>query len=116
MRRGDVWLVDLEPVVGSESNKTRPCVLVSNDHANARASTLARGTVTVVPVTGTIDPMLAFQVLLPAADTGLSSDSKAQAEHIRSVDVRRLAHQTGHLPPALTRDLDTALRLHLDLT
>jgi len=115
VRRGDVWLVDLEPVIGSESNKTRPCVLVSNDHANARAAMLSRGTVTVVPVTSNLDPTLAFHVRLPAADTGLDLDSKAQAEHVRAVDVRRLVHQAGHIPPSLMRDLDDALRLHLDL-
>ena len=110
-----MWLVDLEPVIGSKSNKTRPCVLVSNDHANARAAALERGTVTVVPVTSTIDPVLAFHVLLRAAETGLDSDSKAQAEHVRSVDVRRLVHQIGRLTPALVWELDVALKLHLDL-
>ncbi|MFT4082739.1 MAG: type II toxin-antitoxin system PemK/MazF family toxin [Nocardioides sp.] len=115
MRRGEVWLADLEPVLGSEANKTRPCVLVSNDHANSRAAVLSRGTVTVVPVTRTLDPSLAFHVLLPADDTGLDWDSKAQAEHVRSIDVRRLVHRVGHLSPSLLRDLDAALRLHLDL-
>jgi mRNA interferase MazF len=115
LRRGDIWLVDLEPVIGSESNKTRPCVLVSNDHANARAAALSRGTVTVVPITRTLDPTLAFHVRLPSDDTGLDHDSKAQAEHVRSVDVRRLVDRVGQLPPTLARDLDEALRLHLDL-
>lgn len=115
MRRGDVWLVDLEPVIGSESNKTRPCVLVSNDHANSRAASLARGTVTVVPVTSTLDPALAFHVLLPSESTGLHRDSKAQAEQVRSIDIRRLVHQVGHLPVALMQAVDAALRLHLDL-
>lgn len=110
-----MWLVDLEPVRGSEANKTRPCVLVSNDHANSRAAMLGRGTVTVVPITSTIEPTLAFHVLLPAEDTGLDHDSKAQAEQVRSLHVRRLTDQKGHLPPTLIRDLDAALRLHLDL-
>ncbi|KAA1421930.1 type II toxin-antitoxin system PemK/MazF family toxin [Nocardioides humilatus] len=115
MRRGDIWLVDLEPVVGSEANKTRPCVLVSNDHANTRAAALGRGTITVVPITSTLEPALAFHVLLPAEETGLRSDSKAQAEQVRSIDARRLTHQTGHLPIPLMRAVDAALRLHLDL-
>ncbi|KRC56966.1 MULTISPECIES: type II toxin-antitoxin system PemK/MazF family toxin [unclassified Nocardioides] len=115
MRRGEIWLADLEPVVGSEANKTRPCVLVSNDHANGRAAVLSRGTVTVVPVTRTLAPLLSFHVLLPAEDTGLSDDSKAQAEQVRSVDVRRLVHHAGAVPAGLMRELDAALRLHLDL-
>lgn len=115
MRRGEIWLADLEPVVGSEANKTRPCVLVSNDHANARAALLSRGTLTVVPVTRTLAPALAFHVVLPAEETGLQHDSKAQAEHVRSIDVRRLVRPVGRLTHALAVDLDNALRLHLDL-
>ena len=51
MRRGDVHVVDLDPVRGSESNKRRPAVIVSNDLANATASRLGRGVITVIPVT-----------------------------------------------------------------
>lgn len=115
MIRGDVWLVDLDPVLGGESNKTRPCVIVGNDHANRRARQLSRGTLTVVPVTGTLEPRLDFHVLLPSEDTGLRFDSKAQAEHVRSIDVRRLVRRAGHLPVHLIRAIDDALRLHLDL-
>ena len=115
MRRGDVWLVDLEPATGSEANKTRPCVIVSNDHANARAAMLSRGTITVVPITSTVEPILAFHVHLTAESSGLSRDSKAQAEHVRSIDVRRIVHLVGHLPVATMKDLDAALCLHLDL-
>ena len=50
MLRGDICLVDLEPARGSEANKQRPAVVVSNDGANATASRLNRGVVTVVPV------------------------------------------------------------------
>ena len=108
-------LPSTDPTIGGEANKTRPAILVSNDHANSRAASLGRGTVTVVPVTSTIDPALAFHVLLPAEASGLDRDSKAQAEHVRSIDVRRLVHPVGHLPIPLVRAVDTALRLHLDL-
>jgi len=37
MRRGDIHEVDLDPVRGSESNKRRPAVIVSNDAANLAA-------------------------------------------------------------------------------
>jgi mRNA interferase MazF len=45
MLRGDVWQVDLEAVRGSEANKQRPAVIVSNDRANATATRLGRGIV-----------------------------------------------------------------------
>ena len=115
MRRGDVWLADLEPVRGSEANKVRPVVVVSNDGANARTTTLGRGVVTVVPVTSNTSIIRSFHVLLPAEDTGLPADSKAQAEQVRSLDVTRLIRRVGHLPRRLVERLDAALRLHLDL-
>ena len=51
IRRGDIREVDLEPVRGSEADKRRPAIIVSNDAANASATWLGRGVVTVVPVT-----------------------------------------------------------------
>jgi mRNA interferase MazF len=115
MRRGDIALVDLEPVRGSEANKMRPAVMVSNDGANATAARLGRGVVTVVPVTTNVTRVHPFQVLLPAADTGLSTDSKAQAEQVRSIDIQRIGRRVGRVPPLLMRNLDDALRLHLAL-
>lgn len=115
MLRGEIWLVDLDPVRGSEANKRRPAVIVSNDRANSTASRLKRGVVTVVPVTSNVTNVYPFQVLLPAATTGLDVDSKAQAEQIRSVAAERLQRPIGRLSPAEVAQLDEALRLHLDL-
>jgi mRNA interferase MazF len=115
MRRGEVRLVDLEPVRGSEANKRRPAVLVSNDQANATADRLGRGVISVVPLTSNVDRVFPFQALLPAGVSGLRIDSKAQAEQIRSVAVERVGPVLGWLPPELMRDVDEALRLHLQL-
>ena len=76
MRRGEIRLVDLDPVRGSESSKRRPAVIVSNDSANATAARLRRGVVTVVTVTSNVSRVLPFQVLLPSEAAGLRVDSK----------------------------------------
>ena len=115
MRRGDIHLVDLEPTRGSEANKRRPAVIVSNDAANATAGRLGRGVITVVPVTSNVERVFPFQVLLPAAETGLSRDSKAQAEQIRSIAIDRVGDRMGVVPNAILLDIDEALRLHLAL-
>ena len=90
MQRGEVRLIDLGPTRGSEANKRRPAIIVSNDRANATADRLGRGVVTVVPVTSNVVRVFAFQVLLPASTTGLRVDSKAQAEQVRSVTIERI--------------------------
>jgi mRNA interferase MazF len=115
MRRGEIVSVNFEPAQGSEANKTRPAVVVSNDAANATATRLGRGVITVVPVTSNITRVYPFQVMLPANQTGLPRDSKAQAEQIRSVSVERVGKRLGQLPAALVAELDRALRVQLGL-
>jgi mRNA interferase MazF len=115
MRRGEVYLVDLDPSLGAENQKTRPAIVVSNDAANRTAERNRRGVVTVVPITSNTTRVYPFQVLIAAGDGGLDKESKAQAEQIRSVDVVRLTHRIGTLSPATVRHLDDAIRLHLGL-
>ncbi|MEZ5266507.1 MAG: type II toxin-antitoxin system PemK/MazF family toxin [Acidimicrobiales bacterium] len=77
MRRGGSG-GSISVIRSPEADKRRPGVIVSNDGANAAASRLGRGVVTVVPVVERrADPP--FQVLLTAEATGLARDSKAQA-------------------------------------
>jgi mRNA interferase MazF len=115
MLRGEIRLVDLEPIRGSEAGKRRPAVVVSNDRANATAARLGRGVVTVVPVTSNTTRVFPFQSLLPSEVTGLRVDSKAQAEQVRSVAVERIGPVLGRVPAATMAALDDALRLHLQL-
>ncbi|WP_436496846.1 type II toxin-antitoxin system PemK/MazF family toxin [Actinokineospora sp. HUAS TT18] len=114
MRRGDIHLVDLDPVRGSEANKTRPAVIVSNDAANAVAARTGRGVVTVVPITSNTGRVFPFQVLLPVA-CGLAVESKAQAEQVRSVATARIRKRIGKVSPELLGHIDDALRIHLAL-
>ena len=115
MFRGEIRLVDLDPVIGAEANKSRPAVIVSNDGANATAERLGRGIVTIVPVTSNVTRVYPFQVLLRANWTGLEYDSKAQAEQIRAVAIQRVGAKIGTVPASTMNDLDEALRLHLAL-
>jgi mRNA interferase MazF len=103
MRRGDICVIDLDPARGTETNKSRPAVIVSNDGANSTATRLGRGVLTVVPVTSNVARIYPFQVLLPAESTGLAVDSKAQAEQVRSVDVVRVQRRVGSVPADLMR-------------
>ncbi|MHB8184540.1 MAG: type II toxin-antitoxin system PemK/MazF family toxin [Dermatophilaceae bacterium] len=104
---------------------------MSNDGANATADRLGRGVVSVVPLTSTVThvyrhsrlPSLTstvthvypFQVMLPAAQTGLDLESKAQAEQVRPIDVEQLGARAGRLTMGLGLRLDEALRLHVGL-
>ena len=101
--------------VATESARTRPAVVVSNDGANTIAALLGQGVVTVVPVTSNTEVIHPFQVMLTASNTGLRLDSKAQVEQIRSVDVKRIGGMVGLVPLDLMAQIEDAMRLHLEL-
>jgi mRNA interferase MazF len=79
------------------------------------ATRLARGVVRVVPMTSNVVKIYPFQIVLPAATTGLAIDSKAHTELIRSVPTERLRHRIGRISHTERAALNQALRLHLDL-
>ncbi|MFH8573129.1 type II toxin-antitoxin system PemK/MazF family toxin [Streptomyces sp. NPDC017993] len=115
MRRGDVYMIDLEPVRGSEANKVRPAVIVSNNGANQSVEFNGRGVVTVIPLTSNTSRVLSFQVFLPADECRLPKDSKAQCEQVRSVTPERIRQKVGAVPRQRMAEIDVALRRHLAL-
>ena len=109
-----MFWVNLDPTRGGEINKRRPAVIVSNDGVNTATHRHGRGVVTVVPVTSNTERVFPFQVLIDAADhPGLRTDSKAQAEQIRTVDVARIGSRITTLSPSTMKRLDTALASRL---
>ncbi len=111
MKRGDIYFANLDPTVGSEIKKTRPVLIVSNNAAN-KSSTV----ISIVPLSSQITRVFPFEVLLKAAETGLSKDSKAMAQQIRTLDRLRFSYtRSGFVPPSQMLNIDNALRLHLSL-
>jgi mRNA interferase MazF len=113
VRRGEIWLADLDPVVGTEAAKTRPVIIISNDAANTACEQHRRGVLTVVPITSNVNRVYTFQVLLRRGTAGLREDSKAQTEQVRAVDVARMRHRLGVVPPRTLARIEAALRSHL---
>ena len=108
MRRGDVFFVNLDPVIGSDVGTQRPAVVLQNELANRSSAT-----VTVVPITSQVERVFPFQVLLPAGEGGLDRPSKALCEQIRTVSRARLVRRVGSLPEARIAEIRTALERHL---
>ena len=110
IKRGSVWLANLDPTVGSEIRKTRPVVVVSNDINN-----INNNVVTVLPITSNTTHVFSFEVLLSKGVAGLPKDSKAKADQIRTLDKSRLVRSIGMLPDAYRDLIDNAMKLHLGL-
>ena len=93
MKRGDLFFADLSPTVGSEINKRRPVLIVSNNANNRSAST-----VTVLPLTSNVSKVYPFEVALAAGESGLPKDSKVQAQQFRTIAKERIQGvAVGHL-------------------
>lgn len=119
MNRLDIVLVNLDPKRGSEADKIRPALVVSNNGANAAVTRNGRGVITVLPITSNVARIYTFQVKLDADAAlacGLDHVSKIQAEQIRAVDVSRVGRTIGRLPADLAGSVDRALAEHLSLS
>lgn len=96
VRRGDVWLAQLNPTRGREIRKTRPCVVVSPDELNAHM-----GTYIVAPLTPDSHP---DPFRIPARFSG--RDGHVVLDQLRTVDRERLVKRLGALTaPTLTKVL-----------
>lgn len=110
-RRGEVWLVALDPTVGSEIQKTRPAAVVQNDHSNRTAQTTI-----VAPLTSTVRPKVyPTEVLVHAGEGGCRVDSVVLLRQLRCVDRSRLLRRLGTLRSATVVAVEQALLVTLGL-
>lgn len=110
--RGTVLDINLDPTVGHETSKTRPCVVIQNDIGNAHSP------VTIVAVlTGAehIPKLYPVNVLIRKGEGGLTKDSVVLCDQIRSVDERRFGKVYGVLAEATMKRIDSALKISLAL-
>lgn len=92
MRMFQLFVVNLDPTVGVEINKTRPCLIVSPDEINTYLRT-----VIIVPLTST-QRALPTRVLIKATEkSGLANDSYAALDQLKTVDKSRLAGPIGEI-------------------
>jgi mRNA interferase MazF len=109
-RRGEIWLVALDPIIGSEIGKTRPGLIISHDRGNQYSEI-----VTVIPLTSKVEKIYPFEALLEVRETGLKHDSKAKCNQIRALDKSRLVKKLGALGSDKMETVERALAVHLDL-
>ncbi|MGB4645268.1 MAG: type II toxin-antitoxin system PemK/MazF family toxin [Dictyoglomaceae bacterium] len=109
-KRGEIWLVVLDPIVGSEIGKTRPALVISNNRNNEFSNTI-----TILPITSKTQEVYPFEVFLSKEEGYLSSDSKIKCNQIRTVDKRRLIKLLGEVTDEKLKEVDKALLIHLGM-
>ena len=94
MLRGEIWLVNLDPTIGSEIKKTRPAVIVSSDLVSILQLKV------IVPVTDWKERYAQAPWMVrinPDEQNGLSKPSAADGLQVRSVSQQRLVKRLGML-------------------
>jgi mRNA interferase MazF len=89
-RRGEVYLVNLDPTVGKEIKKTRPVLVVQTDTYNKYGQTTV-----VAPITSNISKSGPSKVLIIPPEGGLNTKSAVLIRQIRTVDGKRLIKKLG---------------------
>jgi len=110
-KRGDVWLANLDPVIGSEQGKTRPVVIIQNDVANEYSPV-----VIVAAITTAVGPKeYPTEVRVSAPEGGVKKDSVILLNQIRTIDKRCLIERWGELNPETMEKVNEALKISLGL-
>lgn len=105
-RRGDIYWVALDPVLGTEIKKTRPAVIVSNDSCNSFGSR-----VVVLPVTSNVDSLYPGEARIEVQ----GQPARVLGDQIRSIDKRRLRSRIGRLSQSELLEVEHAVRITLSL-
>jgi len=112
IRRGDVVVVDLDPIIGSETGKKRPCLIIQNDVGNQYSP------VTIIAVITSRKEMsrkYPVDVWVAKGEGGLELPSIIQCDQIRTVDKRRIITNVGRLDQPSMDRVDEALKLSLGI-
>jgi len=106
MKRGEVWWVDFDPAYGSETQKIRPAVIISNDASNTALSRIV-----VVPFTSNILRIYPCNVVV---DVG-GMPGKLMADQIMTADKKRLKKYIDILSSDDMAKVENTVRMHLGL-
>ena len=104
--RGNVYWVNLDPAVGTETKKRRPGLIISSNVGNTNSSR-----VVIAPITSNVKKVYPFEVLLKNAN----KPSKVMLDQIRAVDKKRLSGFFFNASKDEMLKVDQAIKLVLDL-
>jgi len=109
-RRGDIWTVNFEPVVGSEQGKAGPAVIIQNDIGNHYSPVLI-----VAALTSGEIARYDVQVEVKAPEGGLHHNSLVLLNQIRTINKRRVGRYWGRLSTQTMQQVDEAIKISLGL-
>ena len=111
VKRGDIWLVNLDPTVGHEIKKPRPAVIIQNDLGNKYSP------ITIIaPITSqNIGKIYPIDVFLAKRGSGLEKDSKVLLNQIRATDKKRLIKRIGKIDNETMNKINNSIKISLGI-
>lgn len=111
VRRGDVYYVDLRPVIGSEQGGIRPVLIIQNDMGNKHSPTVICAAIT----SKMNKAKLPTHVELDSSRYDMVKDSVILLEQLRTIDKKRLKDKVCHLDDEILIKVDRVLLISLEL-
>jgi len=108
--RHEVWIVNLDPVVGREQGGIRPALIVSEDKFNRSPA----GLVMIAPITGT-DRRIRAHVRIDPPEGGLVKTSFIMTDQLRAISKMRLDRRLSSVSSAKMTEVEGHMRIHLGL-
>ena len=112
MRRGEVWQVNLDPTIGAEITKSRPCVIVNRD---ALAKLPLKIIVPLIEWNESFERAAWHVPVEVTSENGLSKKSSADTFQARSISEKRLVRTLGVLSDAVMAEIGEGLALSLSI-
>lgn len=107
IKRGEIYYVNLDPVVGDEANKKRPCLIIQNDLGNLHS----KKTIVVPFLKPNRYPFIV--IVKPSKVNNLDIERGLDLSHIRSVSLQRIGNQLGILEKHYWEAIKKALLIQL---
>jgi len=111
IKRGDIFLANLEPVRGSEQGGIRPCLVIQNDISNKHSPVIIIAAIT----SKKFSKEFPTNVFISKKDSKLDRDSTILLNQIRTIDKLRLIKRVSTLENLLMKIVDSAIRISLGL-
>jgi mRNA interferase MazF len=112
VKRGEIWLADLNPIRGSEQAGTRPVLIFQNNLINKYTTTIL-----AIPLTTNLRrASLPSCVQISKAEGGLTSDSVALCHQLRVLDKTRLMRKPGTISPKTVSSIEICVKFTMGMS
>lgn len=110
MKRGEIWIINLEPGFGREIHKKRPALILSENSIHTNSDH-----VIIIPASSLVPKLIGIEMVSIGKKEGLDKASVLLPLYIRSVDQERLIKKAGRISKVKLKEIEEAVKIVLDL-